>query len=132
MSDPVHRPDHYMLENGLEVIDVIRAAQTPEQHLGYLQGNVLKYLLRWQHKGGIEDLYKGQQYLAWAIEQAEDIEAQASTLAQGLGAEPCPSAGKEDNTWQAALARACTPEELDRLHEALDQDVAAQSPGGTD
>ena len=127
--DNVSRPEHYVFPNGLEAIDIIRAVQTPEEHLGYLHGNVLKYLMRWRRKGGIEDLYKAQQYLAWALEQAEDVEARTADQGPALGARPCPPAGREDGTWQSALARACSPEDLDRLHEALEADC---KPGGTD
>ena len=39
-------------------------------NLGYLEGNVVKYISRWKDKGGIEDLKKAQHYLQKLIEMA--------------------------------------------------------------
>ena len=36
--------------------------------LGYLEGNIIKYVSRWQDKGGIEDLRKARHYLDKLIE----------------------------------------------------------------
>lgn len=36
--------------------------------LGYLEGNVVKYVSRWKDKGGVDDLRKAQHYLAKLIE----------------------------------------------------------------
>lgn len=36
--------------------------------LGYLEGNVIKYVSRWREKGGIEDLRKARHYLDKLIE----------------------------------------------------------------
>ena len=60
--DPVNRPAHYTA-GGIECIDAIQAAVGPEQFKGYLRGNVLKYLWRYEHKGGVESLRKAQWYL---------------------------------------------------------------------
>jgi hypothetical protein len=40
-------------------------------NLGYLEGNVVKYVSRWKDKGGIEDLKKAQHYLQKLIEVTE-------------------------------------------------------------
>lgn len=37
-------------------------------NMGYLEGNVVKYVSRWKEKGGVEDLKKAQHYLAKLIE----------------------------------------------------------------
>lgn len=37
--------------------------------LGYLDGNAVKYLSRWRHKGGVEDLRKAKHYIEKLIEQ---------------------------------------------------------------
>jgi len=37
-------------------------------NLGYLEGNVIKYVTRYKNKGGIEDLRKAQHYLTKLIE----------------------------------------------------------------
>lgn len=40
-------------------------------NLGYLEGNVVKYVSRWKEKGGVEDLKKAAHYLAKLIEVNE-------------------------------------------------------------
>jgi len=37
-------------------------------NIGYLEGNVIKYVARWRKKGGIEDLRKAGHYLQKLIE----------------------------------------------------------------
>jgi len=37
-------------------------------NLGYLEGNIVKYVSRWKDKGGVEDLKKAQHYLQKLIE----------------------------------------------------------------
>lgn len=37
-------------------------------NLGYFDGNAVKYLSRWRHKGGIEDLKKARHYIDKLIE----------------------------------------------------------------
>ena len=39
--------------------------------LGFLDGNVVKYVSRYRSKGGVEDLRKAQHYLAKLIEVEE-------------------------------------------------------------
>ena len=39
--------------------------------LGYLDGNVVKYMARWRKKGGLNDLKKAQHYLEKLIENEE-------------------------------------------------------------
>lgn len=57
MSDPVNHPSHYTWLGGIEVIDIT-------EHLGFCLGNVVKYVLRADHKGKpIEDLEKAKWYL---------------------------------------------------------------------
>lgn len=58
MTDAVNHPPHYRSANGIEVIDVIEGFD-----LGFHEGNVVKYLLRWRQKGGVEDLEKSRWYL---------------------------------------------------------------------
>ena len=57
MTDMVNKPPHYN-ESDIECIDAIEASMTKEAFDGYLKGNVLKYLWRYEKKGGKEDLYK--------------------------------------------------------------------------
>ena len=37
-------------------------------NLGYLEGNIVKYVSRWKDKGGVDELKKAQHYLAKLIE----------------------------------------------------------------
>ena len=61
--DMVNSPSHYQLD-GLEAIDIIKAALTPEEYRGYLKGNSLKYILREPFKGnGKQDVSKAQWHL---------------------------------------------------------------------
>lgn len=70
VHDSVHHPKHYELAPGIEAIDVIRAV-TGDGFAGYCRGNALKYLVRADHKGGIEDLRKAMVYIQWEIEARE-------------------------------------------------------------
>ena len=55
---------HYQSNTGLECIDAIQAALTPEQFEGFLRGNALKYLWRYDKKGSPDlDLVKARDYL---------------------------------------------------------------------
>lgn len=67
MGDSVNHPAHYC-GSGVECIDAIKASMSPEAFEGYCKGNVLKYLWRYERKGGIEDLEKARVYLSWMIE----------------------------------------------------------------
>ena len=69
MNDAVNHPAHYA-DKAIEVIDYIRDTLTAEEFIGYCNGNVLKYVSRWQKKGGVEDLHKAQVYLGWAVQRA--------------------------------------------------------------
>lgn len=40
--------------------------------LGYIEGNIVKYISRWEVKGGVDDLKKAQHYLAKLIEVTEN------------------------------------------------------------
>ena len=45
---------------------------TNEEFVGYLKGNILKYIIRYKDKGGVEDLKKAQHYLAKLTEILEE------------------------------------------------------------
>lgn len=62
-TDMVNSPPHYQSTTGIESIDAIEAALTPEEFRGFLRGNCLKYLWRCEKKGGTEDLKKAAWYL---------------------------------------------------------------------
>lgn len=54
----VDRPSHYVASNGAEALDFIEAFQ-----LGFHEGTIVQYLIRWPKKNGLEDLYKARVYL---------------------------------------------------------------------
>lgn len=62
-SDPINSPPHYQSASGIECIDAIRAALTPEEFRGYCKGNAIKYVWRERMKGGDESLGKAEWYL---------------------------------------------------------------------
>jgi hypothetical protein len=46
MNDMVNHPKHYILADGLEFKDVVRATLTSEEYKGCCKGNALKYQFR--------------------------------------------------------------------------------------
>jgi len=62
MHDPVNSPSHYA-QGGIETIEAIEASMSDQAFKGFLKGNCQKYLWRYEHKNGKEDLLKCQWYL---------------------------------------------------------------------
>lgn len=61
--DLVNNPPHYTA-GGIETIDYIKAKLTPEEFIGYLKGNVIKYTSRAGKKDDVvQDLEKAQWYM---------------------------------------------------------------------
>ena len=61
--DEVAAPRHYT-DGEVEAIDAIRASMSKEAFMGYLKGNVQKYLWRHDKKGAsLEDIRKAIEYL---------------------------------------------------------------------
>ncbi len=60
-------PAHYASSNGMQPFDIIDAFD-----LDFYEGNALKYLLRWRHKNGVDDLRKAIHYIEESIARAED------------------------------------------------------------
>jgi hypothetical protein len=67
--DPIVRPGHYSGTHGIECLEAIRNMLTPEQYVGFLRGNQLKYLWRFARKNGVEDLQKANQLGEWLLEE---------------------------------------------------------------
>ena len=66
--DPVDQPDHYN-KGSIEAIEAIKASMPEQEFNGYLKGNALKYLWRYEYKNGVEDLRKARVYLEWLIKE---------------------------------------------------------------
>jgi len=64
-EDPVNHPRHYT-QGSIEVLDFIL-----DQKLPYLAGQVIKYVCRYRHKGGVIDLRKAEFYLRRLIREYE-------------------------------------------------------------
>ena len=69
-NDNIIRPNHYASDKGFEVFDV------QEAFIHELKGmsasywcNIVKYILRFQRKNGVEDLKKAKYYLEKLIEE---------------------------------------------------------------
>ena len=60
--------DHYK-QGHIECIDAIKASMSHEAFKGFLKGNIIKYLWRYEHKGGVLDLSKADAYMRWLIEE---------------------------------------------------------------
>ena len=60
-EDPVNNPAHYTA-GSIEFIEAVESMLTPDEYIGYLRGNSLKYRWRFRNKNGIEDLKKAEWY----------------------------------------------------------------------
>lgn len=69
MTDSIN-PLHYK-SGDIECIDAIKASMTTSEFLGYLRGNTIKYIWRYNQKGGLEDLKKAEWYLRRLILEFE-------------------------------------------------------------
>lgn len=70
VKDNVNHPSHYTF-GGLELFDVWEATMSNEALQGLYKGNVMKYLWRYEHKNGLEDLKKAEVYLRRLISVVE-------------------------------------------------------------
>lgn len=73
-EDKVHHPSHYKQGN-IECITYIEDFLSTDEYIGYLRGNITKYLHRWRHKNGLEDLSKANWYLQELISFVDAGEA---------------------------------------------------------
>lgn len=71
-NDPVEKPDHYNV-GAIEAIEAIKASMHPAEFRGYLKGNALKYLWRYDYKGKpVEDLRKCRWYIERLMKEVLD------------------------------------------------------------
>jgi hypothetical protein len=102
-------PDHYKNRKH-EVFDVMRDTQTYERHIGYLEGCVIKYMMRWdkKHDDPLMDLHKAKRYLEQLIQTIESEEEQHAMVSNGeqVGTDNFmqhPQTGKEYELWVERL-----------------------------
>ena len=70
MKDNIN-PSHYQ-KYPLQMIENMQNSMTPDEFKGYLKGNIMKYISRYQDKNGVEDLLKSKWYLNKLIEVESD------------------------------------------------------------
>lgn len=63
-KEQIEHPKHY--NQGIEMWDY-----SYSHGLDFFEGNVVKYVTRWRHKNGIQDLKKAKEYLDKLIELEE-------------------------------------------------------------
>jgi hypothetical protein len=83
MSDSVNSPLHYSF-GSIECIEAIEASMSPEAFKGALKANVIKYVWRYEQKGGLESLKKAQWYLERLIAFREMEEEKASKIYEAV------------------------------------------------
>ena len=68
VTDKSERKKHYGV-NGLEPIEAMKMGLfTYLEYIGFLKGNIIKYVCRCDYKNGIEDLYKARDYIDYLID----------------------------------------------------------------
>lgn len=73
MSDIVNAPSHYISDKGIETIDVIEAfTKDLNPFEAYCTGNIIKYICRWKHKNGLEDLEKARWYINRLLNDSDE------------------------------------------------------------
>ena len=71
-EDIISRPEHYTY-GSIECIDAIKeATRYLRGEEAFCIGNAIKYLWRWKHKNGLEDLRKAQWYISRVLTSNEE------------------------------------------------------------
>ena len=78
----VKRQPHYT-KQAVQPIEYMELTMTPQQYEGYLLGNVIKYVSRYRHKNGLDDLRKGEVYMSWLVDHVSDNENTVDGLKNG-------------------------------------------------
>lgn len=78
-NDNVKHPSHYT-SGGIECIEAIKESMCTIAYKGYLKGNVMKYMWRYEDKNGLEDLEKARVYLDWLIILIEEEERELNEV----------------------------------------------------
>ena len=71
--DPVNKPAHYNLTEGIECIDYIRQVLGEDGFIAYCHGNLIKYQHRHRYKSNPQqDMEKAQWYLNRMLEAMKE------------------------------------------------------------
>lgn len=71
----VSHPSHYQSRNGLEVIDIIESFTDGLNGIEAVDtANVIKYICRWKHKNGIQDIEKAIWYATHLLNHLKSID----------------------------------------------------------
>lgn len=62
--------DHYKTK-AVQPWDAMASCMSKEEFVGFLRGNVIKYTMRCNDKGGVEDLKKARHYMSKLLEVLE-------------------------------------------------------------
>lgn len=68
-KDEANNPKHYTT-GGIETLDFIKAKV--DSFESYLSGNIIRYITRYKHKNGLQDLEKAEFYLKQLIGELKD------------------------------------------------------------
>ena len=69
-EDVINKPTHYH-QNGIDVIGFSEAQFSKDELRGFYRINCLKYITRFDRKGGVEDIKKASFYLNKLLEMEE-------------------------------------------------------------
>ena len=107
MADMINHPPHYTAGD-VECIDAIKASMEPIEYAGFLKGQVMKYMWRFEKKHSpLEDLGKARFYL--------------DKLEEFISSNPAiPFEGRQEFTISLADATMSEPEAAARVKKALD------------
>lgn len=76
VCDMVNHPAHYT-KGDIECIDAIAAAVTGLTGMeAVCTGNIIRYIWRWKHKNGLEDVKKCRWFIDKLIEELEKTKAE--------------------------------------------------------
>ena len=63
MTNDVQVGGSHYTSKSVQPWEAMEAWMSEEAFKGYIWGNVIKYMARWEDKGGVEDLKKAHHYL---------------------------------------------------------------------
>ena len=66
------QPNHYQ-KNGKDLIEFWQDLFSKQEFRAVVKSNVIKYIVRYENKNGIEDLLKAQEYIKRLVEWEESL-----------------------------------------------------------